>query len=84
LKIIIGSKEIKLVDRDVKLAKKLVNKFLKTAKEKAEGNNAPTFYFTLLTVMYLVAHDYISAVSPDTLALLLNAAYKNNERNELD
>ena len=79
MKIIIGGKEIELVDRDVKLAKKLLSKFLKTAKEKAEGNNAPTFYFTLLTVMYLMAHDYISAVSPETLALLLNAAHRNTE-----
>jgi hypothetical protein len=79
MRIIIGGKEINLVDRDVKLAKKLVSKFLKTSKEKAEGNNAPTFYFTLLTVMYLMAHDYISAVSPETLALLLNAAHKNTE-----
>ena len=79
MKLIIGGKEISLVDRDVKLAKKLVTKFLKTAKEKAEGNNAPTFYFTLLTVMYLMSHDYISAVSPETLALLLNAAHKNTE-----
>jgi len=79
MKMIIGGKEIKLVDRDVRLAKKLVKKFLKTAKEKAENNNAPTFYFTLLTVMYLMAHDHISAVSPETLALLLNAAYANTE-----
>ncbi|MDR0287773.1 MAG: hypothetical protein LBI03_08760 [Clostridiales bacterium] len=80
MKIVVGGKEINLVDRDVKLAKKLVKKFLKTAKEKAEENGAPTFYFTLLTVMYLTAHDHITAVSPETMALLLNAAHANNKR----
>jgi len=79
MKIMIGGHEISLADRDVQLAKKLVKKFMKTAKEKAEANNAPTFYFTLLTVMYLIAHDHITAVSPETLALLLNAAHKNSE-----
>ena len=84
MKIIIGGEEINLVDRDVKLAKKLVKKFMKTAKEKAESNGAPTFYFTLLTVMYLMAHDHITAVSPETLSLLLNAAHTNNQKVELE
>jgi len=79
MKILIGGKEINLVDRDVQLAKKLVKKFMKTAKEKAEANDAPTFFFTLLTVMYLMAHDHITAVSPETLALLLNAAHENSK-----
>jgi len=78
MKIIIDGKEINLVDRDVQLAKKLIKKFLGTAKEKAEGNGAPTFYFTLLTVMYLMAHDRLIATSPELLAILLNASYKNN------
>lgn len=79
LKIIIGGKEIKLVDRDVRTAKRLCRKFLKTAKSMAEERHAHTFYLTLLIVMYLIAHDYISAATPETVALLLNAAYKNEE-----
>lgn len=82
MKIIIGGKEINLVDRDVQLAKKLVKKFLKTTKEKAEDNGAPTFYFTLLTVMYLMAQDRLIATSPELLAMLLNASYKNSETPE--
>jgi len=77
MKIIVGGKEIRLVDRDVRLAKKLLKKFMKTAKAKAEANQAPTFYFTLMLVMYLTAYDHISALTPETLALLLNAAHKN-------
>ena len=79
MKIVIGGKEIELVDRDVKLAKKLVLKFLKTTKEKAESNGAPTFYFTLLIVILLTANDRIGA-SPDLFEKLLNAAHNNNEK----
>jgi|GEM_PF-3094465 len=82
MKIIVGGKEIRLVDRDVCLAKKILKKFMKTAKEKAEANQAPTFYFTLMLVMYLTAHDHISALTPETLALLLNAAHKNTTDNK--
>ena len=84
MKIVICGKEIKLVDRDVKVAKKLCRSFLKTAKQKAEDVHAPTFYLTLLVVMYLMANDYISAVTSDTLAVLLNAAYQNEENRSLD
>lgn len=79
MKIVIGGKEVKLVDRDVKTAKKLCRRFLKTAKSKAEEAHAPTFYLTLLIVMYLMSNDYINAITPDTLAFLLNAAYQNEE-----
>jgi len=79
MKIIFGKKEINLVDRDVKLANRLCRKFLKTVRSKAEQKGAPTFYFTLLTVMYLMVHDCLNATSPDTLARLLNAAYRNEE-----
>lgn len=44
MKIVIGGKEVKLVDRDVKTAKKLCRRFLRTAKTKAEDAHAPTFY----------------------------------------
>ena len=84
MKIVIGGKEIKLVDRDVKVAKKLCRSFLKTAKSKAEEAHAPTFYLTLLVVMYLMSNDYISAISSDTLSVLLNAAYKNEENRNQD
>ena len=80
MKIVIMGREINLVDRDVRLAKKLVRKFLKVTKEKAEGNGAPTFYITLLTVMFLMSHDLLSSMSPDLISMLLNAAYKNNEQ----
>lgn len=83
MKIIVGGKEIHLVDRDVKLARKLVRKFLMTAKKKAEQNDAPTFFLTLLVVTYLVAHDYLTALTPKALALLLNAAYQTNENAQL-
>ena len=79
MKIVIGGKEIKLVDRDVRVAKKLCRQFLKTAKGNAEEAHAPTFYLTLLVVMYLMANDYISAITPETLSLLLNAAYRNEK-----
>ena len=77
MRIIIGGKDIHLVDRDVKLAKRLCRKFLKAAKDRAEAQGAPIFYFTLLVVMYLMANDYIRAITPETLSLLLNAAHQN-------
>lgn len=79
MRIVISGKEVNLVDRDVKVAKKLCRRFLKTAKQRAEEAHAPTFYLTLLVVMHLMANDYISAISSDTLAILLNASYQNEE-----
>lgn len=84
MKIVIGGKEIKLVDRDVKVAKKLCRRFLRTAKQRAEDVHAPTFYLTLLIVMYLMANDYILSISSDTLSILLNAAYRNEKNRRLD
>lgn len=53
MQIVIGKKRIKLVDKDVKIAKKIVRNFLESSREHAEEQGAKTFYYTLLALFPL-------------------------------
>ena len=81
--IISGGKEkisVNLIDRDVKLSKQIMKKFLRVIKERAEEHKAPSFFYTFLIVAYVMVNDYIKNASPEALALILNAAYEESER----
>ena len=80
MQVVIGNQRIKLVDRDVKVAKKILRHFLKTSKERAVAKKATTFYYTLICVMYIMSHDLIESVTPEVLALILNARAENENK----
>lgn len=77
-----GDTMIHLVPKDVKLAKRLVRKFLSASKTKADEYGAKTFYYTLLCVMYVMSHDLIENLSPEVLALILNARAEDVAKKE--
>lgn len=78
-----GDTMIHLVPKDVKLAKRLVRKFLSVSKTKADEYGAKTFYYTLLCVMYVMSHDLIENLSPEVLALILNARAEDEAKKTL-
>lgn len=73
-----SGKRIKLIPGEVKLAKRLVRKFLESVKLESRAQGALTFYYTLILVMYVMAHDYIESVTPEVIALILNTAAKED------
>lgn len=77
MQIVVGKNRIKLVDKDVKIAKKIVRNFLESSRNHAEEQGAKTFYYTLLCVMYIMSHDLIESLTPEVLALILNARAEN-------
>lgn len=79
MKIYIKDREIKLIPRDVKIAKKIILGFMNSVKTKSQKLNAPTFYYTFLLMMHLMSQDQINALTPDTMQLLLNGAYRSYE-----
>ena len=72
MKVILGNKEIKLVEADVKTSKKLIRDFLGQVKAQAEENELNTFYYTMLVVMYVMSNDLIDSLTPEVLATILN------------
>lgn len=83
MKVKMGGKIITLSDRDVKTAKKAVSHFLDTYRNAAEEQNAKTFIYTLLIVMNIMSTDYINTLSPEFLALILDAAAQTEEERKL-
>lgn len=77
MQIVIGKQRIQLVDRDVKVAKKVLRNFLDSSREHADEHGAKTFYYTLLCVMYVMSHDLIESLTPEVLAMILNARAEN-------
>ena len=82
MRIVIGKKEVHLVERDVKLARKLVTEFLNSVKNNAEEHDAPTLYMTTLIVMHLISKNQIDALTPESLRLLLEANYKGSQKKD--
>ena len=74
MKIIIGGKLISLIPRDVKIARELVNDFLKSVEKNAFEKNAPALFFTTLIMMHIKSQDEIKAITPETMQIILQAA----------
>lgn len=79
MQIVIGKKRIKLVDSDVKVAKRILRNFLDSSRKHADEQGAKTFYYTLLCVMYVMSHDLIESLTPEVLAMILNARAENEK-----
>ena len=75
MRVIIGKKEIPLVERDVKLAREMITHFLDSVKKSANEHDAPTLYMTTLIVMHLMSKNQIEALTPESLELLMKANY---------
>ena len=76
----IDGRYITLMDRDVKVAKEVIRKFIKISNDRAEEQGNYTFRFTLPLVMYLMSTEIVNSYGADTLAEILNAASNTDER----
>ena len=70
---------VKLIPRDVKLAKKLLNGFLDSVAKHSEKQKVPTLLFTVLIMMHVMSQDRLKAITPETNQIILNSAYKGYE-----
>ena len=57
------SYEVKLLPRDVKMAKQLINDFLNSVKRNAEERGAPTLLPTTLILMHVMSQDNLKALN---------------------
>lgn len=73
MRIIVGNQEVPLLDRDVKLARKMIMNFLDSVKKHGNENEAPTIYLTTLILMHLMSKNQIDAITPETMKLFLEA-----------
>lgn len=74
---------VKLIPRDVKIAKKLINGFLNSVSKHSEKHGAPTLLFTVLIMMHVMSQDQLKAITPETTQLMLNSSFEGyNHRKE--
>lgn len=64
--------EVKLKKREVKSCKRAISQFISHVKDLAEGELAPTYYFTLLIMMHIMSQEFLDDFSPETLAEIMN------------
>lgn len=78
--ITIGGKKIRLVDRDVLAAKKIINNFFELIEEKGKEYNAPLFKYAAVVCMYAMSSEMIDDITPSALETILNAVNKNEQQ----
>lgn len=71
---------IKLIPRDVKIAKTLINDFLNSVKQHSTEKKAPTLLFTVLIMMHIMSQDQLKSITPQTVEIMLNAAYESTRK----
>lgn len=64
MKIVINGKEVALREKEVRIAKKAINRLLQTMKEGAVENNIPTLYVAVLAVMKVKATELLNSLDP--------------------
>ena len=80
MRIIVGKKEIVLVESDIKAAKEMIAHFTETVKEKCEEKQCPALYYTTLVLMHLMSRNMIDAITPESLEQILEANYRSHIR----
>lgn len=73
---------VRLIDRDLKVAKETIKHFLDTSREEAEKKGATAYYYTLLIAMHVISNDMIKTLTPEVLAMILNAAADEAEMHQ--
>lgn len=65
--------QIKLNDKDVAAAKKMVNEFLDCVKKSTSANQRPSLYLTTLIIMESQAGYLLSTLEPNKLKYIMEA-----------
>lgn len=73
--------QVRLNEKDVEAAKKMVNKFLDSVKTSSITNQRPSLYFTTLIIMELQAGDLLSTVESNKLKNMIEALNTTTEKN---
>lgn len=82
MKVYIEGKQIELIDREVKDAKRLIKDLLDLILEKT-GDAAPTYYFTCLIIMHIMSKTILQSAETANVAMVLNTyAKKINKMNQ--
>lgn len=73
--------KVRLNEKDVEAAKKMVNKFLDSVKTSSIANQRPSLYFTTLIIMELQAGDLLSTVESTKLKNMIEALTTTTDKN---
>lgn len=64
MKIMINGKEVTLREKEVRVAKKAIDRLLQKMKEPPVENNVPTLYVAVLAVMKVKATELLNSLDP--------------------
>ena len=67
MKIVVAGKEIRLREKDVAIAQKVIMPFLNTVKAGASENNMPTLYITVLAILHAKTGELLASVNEQDL-----------------
>lgn len=71
MQVIIKGKAVKLDQKDVEIAQKLVNTFLASIKDNAVSHGKLSMYITTVAVMYITGADVLRELSPELAEAIL-------------
>lgn len=72
MKVKISGKEIALRDRDVDIAKKVFNRFMRVVENSALDNNMPTLYLAVIAVMRVKSEEILNSIEPSMIREIIS------------
>lgn len=72
MKVKISGKEIALRDRDVDIAKKVFNRFMRVVENSAIDNNMPTLYLAVIAVMRVKSEEILNSIEPSMIREIIS------------
>lgn len=72
MKVKINGKEIALRDRDVDIAKKVFNRFMRVIENSAIDNNMPTLYLAVIAVMRVKSEEILNSIEPSMIREIIS------------
>lgn len=72
MKVKISGKEIALRDRDVEIAKKVLNRFMRVVENSAIDNNMPTLYLAVIAVMRVKSEEILNSIEPSKIREIIS------------
>ena len=78
MEIVINGKPVKLNNKDVHVAQKLVNSFISSVKDNAVAHNKLAMYITTVVTMHTTSADILKSIDPDVMKILTEMGGDNN------
>ncbi len=70
MEIVVNNRKIKLDDKDVLVAQKLVNSFMDSVKNNAVAHNKMQMFLTTVVLMHTTSGDFLKNLEPDVMEAL--------------